>query len=915
MSRSENCVDFGEDIASIYDETRPFSIGENSKVLLELSHRIVSTFAGESVVKLLDAGTGTGRLTIPLAMAYDQVAQQIIGAPHLYIHCVDRSEAMLEVLRRKLSSFKSSYVEINVDTRDIRDLHLAPNSYDVAIAHWIFHVIFDWRVALYAIERALKTQGLLVLFEEKSDLYDAIDGDLSKINYSRGKQLWTWYHELRREQLHIATTSGALFPARSRFGTLVVDRRVHQMFRALGWKIKSDDSSESWQEHVTLTDIVEKVIRPRAFTNMRLFRDDEGRIAYEYIANQLLERMRINGIEASQGWRIDTHLAMTVLERARQPVDTVDSKDVLMAVLRDTIGRRHLRKAQLDLDVDDLWQRIFSCTWNRMNTGANPAKPLVGLGAISSNIILAYATAPFVDNNQGGDSLGYRCVSSKADCNEGCAGAIWRMLASRAETHNPVEIILGDNPGHTGANRDRSHQVFPYVQRFVVSDSDLIALREVPYNEEADMNLVSPDAQSHIIERFHTKPFFDLIRKAREHSILPLLDTDMDRIRFLFALALLSHCLRVKAAYLMAFRHGLADVSERPMGLLLCAKKPIVNSSLNYLWTLSDVLFSEYLEDKTAESKAYVELVVREEEKPTIPNILNRVPEGSLSLDAGLPDYPAVLLVVATQTELDVLQEYCGISTTDRTFEYAGNSCIFLGSSPFPIWAVKCQQGDETANGASVVVGTVLANLNTENRLPYAVIMPGIAFGLKYGEQQMGDVLVSARLGLYERSKITEQGAMLDPNTPEAERFLVNHFETCSAPWRNSLSGDPHPTVHSGLLLSGEKLVNSRTYVEQLRVSFPKAIGGEMEGRAVYKACTATKTPWILAKGICDWGFGKTDDFQHQAAKNSLSFVFHALEGRAFKDAVNKHRNTQESSYHQASNKAKLADAKSRAAD
>jgi nucleoside phosphorylase len=193
--------------------------------------------------------------------------------------------------------------------------------------------------------------------------------------------------------------------------------------------------------------------------------------------------------------------------------------------------------------------------------------------------------------------------------------------------------------------------------------------------------------------------------------------------------------------------------------------------------------------------------------------------------------------------------------------------------------------------------------------------MPGIAFGLKYGEQLMGDVLVSARLGLYERSKITEQGAILDPNTPEAERFLVNHFETCSLPWRKTISKNLHPKVHSGLLLTGEKLVNSKTYVEQLIVSFPKAIGGEMEGRAVYKACAATKTPWILAKSICDWGFGKNDDFQIQAARNSLSFVFHALESTAFKDKINKHNNSQIGSDHQTSNKANSADAKSRAAD
>ena len=63
--------------------------------------------------------------------------------------------------------------------------------------------------------------------------------------------------------------------------------------------------------------------------------------------------------------------------------------------------------------------------------------------------------------------------------------------------------------------------------------------------------------------------------------------------------------------------------------------------------------------------------------------------------------------------------------------------------------------------------------------------------------------------------------------------------------------------IFTGLILSGEKLVDNPEEKKQLLEDYPSAIGGEMEGAGIYAACDQKVNDWILVKGVCDYADGR----------------------------------------------------------
>ncbi len=106
----------------------------------------------------------------------------------------------------------------------------------------------------------------------------------------------------------------------------------------------------------------------------------------------------------------------------------------------------------------------------------------------------------------------------------------------------------------------------------------------------------------------------------------------------------------------------------------------------------------------------------------------------------------------------------------------------------------------------------------------------------------------------------------------------LDKFRTGAKDWSEPAS------IHFGLILSGDELVNNRAYRDQLHRLEPEAIGGEMEGAGLYAAAQRRKVDWLLVKAICDWADGnKEDTHQQQAANNAARFAFHVIEQGGFK--------------------------------
>jgi nucleoside phosphorylase len=159
---------------------------------------------------------------------------------------------------------------------------------------------------------------------------------------------------------------------------------------------------------------------------------------------------------------------------------------------------------------------------------------------------------------------------------------------------------------------------------------------------------------------------------------------------------------------------------------------------------------------------------------------------------------------------------------------------------------------------------------------PGAVIAVGIAFGVDENKQKIGDILLSKQLRPYELQRVGKDEIVLRGPRPDASPRLLNHFKGfAQTKWK----GAP---VNSGVMLTGEKLVDNVDYRSQLLDFENEAIGGEMEGAGLYASGHEHNVDWIVLKAICDFADGNKgknkEDRQKLAAQNVAKFLIESLQ-------------------------------------
>lgn len=227
---------------------------------------------------------------------------------------------------------------------------------------------------------------------------------------------------------------------------------------------------------------------------------------------------------------------------------------------------------------------------------------------------------------------------------------------------------------------------------------------------------------------------------------------------------------------------------------------------------------------------------------------------------------PCILIVTVTDTEARaVLHTFTTI--IDRA--PIGNKTYYnLGiHNQSQIYMVISEMGNAQPGGSLVTILQAIEAIQ-----PRVIIMCGIAFGLKPKKQKIGDILISKTIEYYEAGKINlENNVISRGNRIDCPDKIFDRFRSGILTW----SGAP---VHTGLILSGEKLVNNPIFRDMLLQIEPEAIGGEMEGAGLYVATRNTNIDWILIKGIADWADGnKNDKYQELAVQNSARFIYHVI--------------------------------------
>lgn len=244
---------------------------------------------------------------------------------------------------------------------------------------------------------------------------------------------------------------------------------------------------------------------------------------------------------------------------------------------------------------------------------------------------------------------------------------------------------------------------------------------------------------------------------------------------------------------------------------------------------------------------------------------------------AAIPEFD-VLIVTAVEVETAAIAE---VLATGSTVHGKANTYRDLGSfAGARVALVQCsQQGAGGTGGATLTIRDAIDETRAST-----VLLVGIAFGLRPIEQRVGDVLCATAVMDYEMLRV---GTDEDGKVEVRPRGAMQATSSRLLSRLGNAARDFETTVHLGLMLSGDKLVDNASFRDGLRALAPDAIGGEMEALGALAAAGRVNTDWCVVKAVCDFADGKKamrkSSRQQTAATRAAQFVRYTLELGGFK--------------------------------
>lgn len=231
LDKLEQSVAFDR-AADYYDETRGYPPGVDVQIAAFIAQQ--ATLKGTE--RALEIGVGTGRIAVPLA-------------PHLGAYYgVDLAIPMMQKLRQK-----DTHRRVRVAQADVQHLPFAQNSFDLAVAVHILHLVPDPEQAVHELGRVLKPGGYV--------LHCGDDRDESALNPLRE----AWDKVILRYGQHQKRWKTAL-----------------EIFSAMGWE-NGGDFTMHYTRPSTADEFTDRY-RKRVFSHSWLVTDDvwsEGTAAVE----------------------------------------------------------------------------------------------------------------------------------------------------------------------------------------------------------------------------------------------------------------------------------------------------------------------------------------------------------------------------------------------------------------------------------------------------------------------------------------------------------------------------------------------------------------------------------------------------------------------------------------------------------
>jgi adenosylhomocysteine nucleosidase len=164
--------------------------------------------------------------------------------------------------------------------------------------------------------------------------------------------------------------------------------------------------------------------------------------------------------------------------------------------------------------------------------------------------------------------------------------------------------------------------------------------------------------------------------------------------------------------------------------------------------------------------------------------------------------------------------------------------------------------------GVGKVAAAITATLLIERYAVQRIVFTGVA-GAVAAQVNVGDVVVGSDYlqhdmdasPLFPRFEIPYTGISRFAGDTALIAIILEALNVDNI----RANGSKHLKIHQGLIISGDRFVNSAAEVHALRRDLPDALCVEMEGAAIAQVCHDYKIPFAAVRSISD----KADDNAH----------------------------------------------------
>jgi len=860
-------------LESLFEKTRPFIKSNEKLKTFEYIIEKIECFNSKPIVRIFDAGTGTGRLIIPFIKQFSLYlgSEKNKFKNNVFeFYCLDISNIMLQKLGERIVNKDCGFIKISENeysktisgfeikifliTEDLR-IYKPDNQMDIIFAHWIFHTIKDWQIALLNIFDFSKDSSLLFTFEEISDLYYAIDNNLGMLRHDKAKKFWSEYFRIRKKVYKYYGI--AMTPPRHRIGANVADKQVAEYLKLLHYEFENYDEYDEWDSNFDYEFIINTVIKERAFSNMRLENNNEK--VYEEIAETLKKTGSIPH-RSGNDWKInDTFNSLTKFSvRCYTKNNNVNLSEFIQ-ILTDAL------KKKTPNDLFTIPIRVFDKFFETLvhkfsqvptqedcynNSDREVIKEIIG---ISFNHTKDNFKLVDIEDRVILRSFNESLLSDQE------ARKTWINLHKYSDFDDDCYVINFDGvteDNYCCISIDDSMYAMITNKKKKVTDADF---------EDIFLNL---QKNRLILTENNLKSFFNAVT-----ALYKLKDKGITHI-YIFP----------KLAYIPS------GISKTFGFMFLCTNK--LNSKfIDELKKTNETIWSDLSNDFKTDfhiNKSVVVTSHRDETKHSLKNMQ----DNNLCCD--------VLIATCTAHEFEQALKLAGVKKNEKeqrrltqlthttahpVFLYDISNANFKNAN---VWLFQClETGGSELNGINHGVAYSIINVLdtfTHNKIsnPKIIIMGGVAAGLQEDNQIKGHILVANAVQhiSVENENVKSIGKIECPCCEVINDALKSEYYESIKLYKTLYQ----QKITNNLTLTVDKVVDDYLLRTKIKDKFPNAIGLEMEGYGLATVCNQHDIKWLLIKGISDFAHHKDEieDYQKNVAKNTFDFIYFCLENHEF---------------------------------